>query len=204
MKVTTIITTIITRTWVAMICGLLLAVTAEASEYRIKAGDTLRVEVLEDATINRDVLVGPDGSISVPLVGTIAVGGKTRAQASDSLAVALAPNFAKRPNVLVSLQALRRATGDTVSRKVYVIGEVNKPGYVDVSRNTTLLQALALAGGVTDFAAVKRIQLRRITDAGETVYSFNYRQVLDGVSNVGTSAVFGGDVIVVPTRRLFE
>lgn len=195
--------TFITWVWSALACGIFLAAAAEAQEYRIRAGDTLRVEVLEDATINREVLVGPDGSISVPLVGTVSVGGKTRAQVSDRLATALAPNFAKRPNVLVSLLSQRSVTG-SVSRKVYVIGEVNKPGYVDVGRNTTLLQALALAGGVTDFAAVKRVQLRRLSSSGETVYRFDYGKVLAGQSNVGTSKVVGGDVIVVPARRLFE
>lgn len=194
----------ITWVWSALACGIFLATAAQAADYRIRSGDTLRVEVLEDSTINREVLVGPDGKISVPLVGTVSVGGTTRAQASARLASALAPNFAKRPNVLVSLLGQRPVTGRRTARKVYVIGEVNKPGYVDVDRNTTLLQALALAGGVTDFAAVKRIQLRRVSKSGESVYRFNYGKVLAGQSNVGTSKVFGGDVIVVPARRLFE
>ena len=193
--------------WVALIavtCMTFMVTAASAADYKIRPGDTLRVEVLEDETINRDVLVGPDGRISVPLVGTVSVGNSTLGDAGRRLSSALAPNFAKAPNVLVSLRQLKRASGGTVSRKVYVIGEVNKPGYVDVDRNTTLLQALALAGGVTAFAASKRIQLRRITDGGETVYNFNYERVVAGQSDVGTSKVLGGDVLVVPTRRLFE
>ncbi len=190
--------------WVIMACVGIIATGVEAASYKIRSGDVLRVEVLEDESINRDVLVGPDGSISVPLVGVISVSGNTLTEASSRLAGALAPNFANTPNVLVSLRERNSTSGGSVSRKVYVIGEVNKPGYVDVDRNTTLLQALALAGGVTDFAAVKRIQLRRVSGGSETVYRFDYSKVLDGVSNVGTSAVTGGDVIVVPTRRLFE
>ena len=181
-----------------------LSMAAEAADYRIRPGDTLRVEVLEDETINRDVLVGPDGNISVPLVGSVPVGNATLESAGARLSSALSPNFAKAPNVLVSLRQLQQRRGGTVSRKIYVIGEVAKPGYVDVDRNTTFLQALALAGGVTDFAAIKRIQLRRQNGSTETVYNFNYDSVLQGVSNVGTSIVQGGDVIVVPTRRLFE
>lgn len=203
MKATSIMTTFITRIWAAMVCGILLAAGAEAGSYKIRTGDTLRVEVLEDATINREVLVGPDGHISVPLVGTLSVGGRTLDQAGNALAAALAGNFAKRPNVLVSLLAQKPAA-QVAGRKVYVIGEVNSPGYVEVDRNTTVLQALAQAGGVTDFAAVKRIQLRRLTDAGESVYQFNYGKVLEGHSNAGTQKVYGGDVIVVPARRLFE
>lgn len=197
-------TTFLIRLWSTLVCGIVLATGAAAADYKIRAGDTLRVEVMEDSSINREVLVGPDGRISVPLVGTVAASGKTRAQISDNLAAALAPNFAKPLTVLVSLLAQRPATGGTTSRKVYVIGEVNDPGYIDVSRNTTLLQALALAGGVTDFAAIKRIQLRRVSESKETVYRFNYEKVLEGQSNVGTSKVYGGDVIVVPARRLFE
>lgn len=193
-----------TWVWAVMACGLFLATSTDANDYRIRSGDTLRVEVMEDSTMNREVLVGPDGSISVPLIGTVSVGRQSLTQAGDRLASALAPNFATRPNVLVSLLAQKPVSNRQIERKVYVIGEVNNPGYVDVDRNSTLLQALALAGGVTDFAAVKRIQLRRVTGSDETVYRFNYSRVLAGESNVGTSRVYGGDVIVVPTRRLFE
>jgi polysaccharide export outer membrane protein len=87
---------------------------------------------------------------------------------------------------------------------IFIIGEVNNPGSIPIDEGLTLLQTLALAGGVTDFAAVKRIQLRRVENGSERVYNLNYQSVLDGVSNVGRAQMQAGDVIVVPARRLFE
>ncbi|MEM6587041.1 MAG: polysaccharide biosynthesis/export family protein [Pseudomonadota bacterium] len=177
---------------------------AMAQQYRIQAGDVLRIEVLEDATLNREVLVAPDGHISLPMAGSLRVSGVSIPEAQQRVTAALARNFATRPNVVVSLIQLRDVKA-RVPDNVFVIGEVNNPGKIDIDRGTTLLQALSVAGGVTDFAAIKRIQLRRTDKSGqEKVYTFNYQAVLNGQSSIGTSPVQKGDVIVVPPRRLFE
>lgn len=185
----------------------LISTTAEARNYQIQPGDVLRVEVLEDPSLNRDVLVAPDGRISIPLAGSVRVKGMTLSQAQRRVTTGLASGFSARPNVLVSLLKLRDPPpkAETKPLGIYVIGEVKKPGLIEVAHGTTLLQLLSQAGGVTDFAAIKRIQLRRqATEGHETVYKFNYKDVLDGRSNVGVSKVHDGDVIVVPARRLFE
>ena len=86
------------------------------------------------------------------------------------------------------------------------MGEVANPGGIEVRRNTTLLQALALSGGFTKFAAKNRIQLRRVnrsTGAYET-FTFNYRAVESGAAITGSTRLAQGDVIVVPQRKLFE
>ncbi|MEO0390576.1 MAG: polysaccharide biosynthesis/export family protein [Pseudomonadota bacterium] len=185
-----------------------LSSTAEARSYRVQPGDVLRVEVLEDPSLNRDVLVAPDGRVSIPMAGSVSVGGMTINQAQRRVTTGLASGFSARPNVLVSLLKLRDPPPPAAEPKpmsIYVIGEVRNPGLLEVVHGTTLLQTLSQAGGVTDFAAIKRIQLRRMgTQGGETVYKFNYKDVLDGISNVGVSKVHDGDVIVVPARRLFE
>jgi polysaccharide export outer membrane protein len=186
----------------------MLASVAQAQDYRIQPGDTLRVEVLEDTSLNREVLVAPDGRISVPLAGVLRVGGASLAEAQRRLVGALEPNFATPPTVLVSLVALNQPEppDDPDQLNIYVIGEVNSPGLISGENGITLLQSLAMAGGVTDFAATKRIQLRR-TDSRtgtETVYRFNYDQVIEGLAGIGTTELAEGDVIVVPTRRLFE
>lgn len=188
---------------------LVLSAAAAASaqdNYKIKPGDVVRIEVLEDSSINRDALVLPDGRVSVPLAGTVVVGGRSVDQVRQEVASKLAGNFANQPTVTVSLQQLGTPRGTGSSKvPVYFLGEVNAPGMLEVKRGTTLLQALAQAGGFSRFAAVKRVQLRR-TDRGgnQSVYSFNYNDVLAGKTSIGGTVLTTGDVIVVPTRRLFE
>ena len=180
---------------------------AAQSGYRIQPGDTLQVEVLEDPNLNRGVLVLPDGSISFPLAGTVRAGGRNVDQVAQSLTAELAGNFAVEPTVLVSVAALapdREPEPELID--VYIVGEVNAPGRREIQPGTTLLQFLAEAGGLSRFAAEKRIQLRRVDTASgkETVYRFNYRSMGGSDSISGTTVLAPGDVIVVPERRLFE
>ena len=134
------------------------AALAQSASYRIQPGDRLQITVLEDETLNRELLVTPDGRISVPLAGTVRVGGQTVDAVENTIADRLTSNFAVRPNVFVALTAVDEAAG---LYNVYVLGQVNTPGTVAVETGTTLLQALALAGGPARFAATKRIQLHR-------------------------------------------
>lgn len=195
------------RAIISLIAVLAASVASAQTNFRIGPGDTVRVEVLEDPSLNRDVLVLPDGSVSFPLVGALSAGGQTTTQLESALASALAPNFATRPTVSVSVAGV--APRDIVGARqidIYVMGEVENSGLLEVDRGTTVLQALALTGGFTRFAATKRIQLRR-TDPStgqQTVYNIDYRAIEQGVSNIGNSALADGDVIIVPERRLFE
>jgi len=182
---------------------------ASAQGYRLQPGDTLSVEVLEDPSLNRNVLVLPDGSINFPFTKGMQAAGRTVTDLQASLATALAPNFASKPNVFVSLSQL--AAKDPANGKVagdvaiYFMGEVNKPGEVDVPAGTSLLQALAMSGGLTKFAATKRIQLRRTgADGHEIIYKFNYKAIANGAQITGSTKVQDGDVIIVPQRGLFE
>lgn len=186
--------------------AMLLASAAQAqSGYKIKRGDTLTIEVLENENLNRSALVLPDGSINFPLAGGVAAAGRTVDQVRSDLTNALTPSFASQPQVFVSVNALAEPAVSTAAvttravRAVYVMGEITTPGKLEASRSTTLLQALAQAGGLTRFAADKRIQLRR----GDKIYLYNYRT--NGGSGItGSTVLVPGDVIVVPQRRLFE
>jgi polysaccharide export outer membrane protein len=178
------------------------AALAQSASYRIQPGDQLQITVLEDETLSRQLLVTPDGQISVPLAGTVRVAGQTVGAVEDIIADRLTSNFAVRPNVFVALTAVDPSAG---LFKVFVLGQVNTPGEIEVEAGTTLLQALALAGGPSNFAAAKRIQLRRTDASGqERLYLFNYRAVERGGSIQSMIALRDGDVIVVPERRLFE
>lgn len=189
----------------------ILATGAFAQSYKIRSGDSLQIEVIEDPSLNRAVLVLPDGSINFPLVGTIPAAGRSVDAVKADLAAALAGNFASPPNVFVGVGtlAVARAAGGGGARvartiSVFAMGEVKAPGKADVAPGTTVLQFLAQAGGFTSFAAQKRIQLRRTSKGGaEQVYVFNY----DGTSTsgiAGSTRLQAGDVIVVPQRKLFE
>ncbi|WP_372922025.1 polysaccharide biosynthesis/export family protein [Roseovarius sp.] len=192
-----------------LMVGLAGVATAQ-SNYRIQPGDTLQVEVLEDANLNRSVLVLPDGSISFPLAGTVKAGGRSVDTVARTLSSEMASNFAVEPTVFVSVAALApKAPGVEAGPgliNVYIVGEANEPGRKEVLPGTTLLQFLAEAGGLSRFAAEKRIQLRRVDPQSghETVYRFNYRSMGGNGSISGTTALAPGDVIVVPERRLFE
>jgi polysaccharide export outer membrane protein len=87
---------------------------------------------------------------------------------------------------------------------VYALGEFNNPGRFEIEPGTSLLQFIAASGGLTRFAATKRIQLRRQDSSGERVYRFNYRAVEQGGRITGQLILRSGDVIVAPERRLFE
>lgn len=207
------------------LAGLLLAVLLvpaawAQSGYVIQPGDVLQMEVLEDPSLNRSLLVLPDGSVSLPLVGTVRATGKSVESLRNAISTALAPNFAAPPTVFLSVgqlnpvtSAVNAAQAQAVAANVrpygtvavYAMGEFNTQGRLDIQSGTTLLQFLAETGGLTRFAATKRIQLHRPDKktGSETVYKFNYKAIQAG-AKAPVIVLRDGDVIVAPERRLFE
>ncbi|NOD78609.1 MULTISPECIES: polysaccharide biosynthesis/export family protein [unclassified Ruegeria] len=195
---------------IALVITMGMAVGAWAQAYQIQPGDALQVEVLEDPTLNRTVLVLPDGSVNFPLAGTLRAAGQSTNGLSASLSSALASNFNSPPTVFVSIAALAppplpgaaAATGPTI--EVFVMGEVNVPGKHLATEGTTILQVLAQVGGLTNFAAPKRIELRRADRKTGVMnkYTYNYNGSGSGIK--GNTVLKAGDVVVVPSRRLFE
>jgi polysaccharide export outer membrane protein len=191
-----------------LITMLLGAAPATAQGYVVQGGDSLRIEVLEDESLNRDVLVTPDGTFSFPFAGTVQASGRTPAQISSVIADRIASNFAAPPNVFVGVRSLRPddQTEEADVVRVYFLGEVNAPGAKQLVPGVTLLQALSEAGGFTNFAARKRLQLRR-TDPNtgmQSVSVINYQALANGAALSRDILLTEGDVILVPQRRLFE
>lgn len=188
-----------------LLAGLAAAPAAQAQTagYRIQPGDSLTVTVLEDDTLNRQLLVLPDGRISMPLAGSVTAAGQTVDAVESAIANRLASNFAVRPSVFVSVAAVDDLAGQF---PVFVLGQVATPGELQIESGTTLLQAIALSGGLDRFAATKRIQLRRTDPATrqEKLFLFNYQAVERGGSIESMITLREGDVIIVPERRLFE
>ena len=195
---------------VLVLCIGTFAALAQGGNYAISPGDSLRVEVLEDSSLNRNVLVLPDGRISFPLAGSVRAAGLSVGQVERSIASRIAPNFANPPNVFVSVVGIPErevsAEVEPDTLLVYMVGEVGQPGPKAVLPGTTILQLLAQSGGFTRFAATNRLQLRRKDDHSgrEKLYTIDYRAISRGASLTSDLVLREGDVLLVPERRLFE
>ncbi|MCU0911701.1 MAG: polysaccharide export protein [Rhodobacteraceae bacterium] len=176
-------------------------------DYRLQPGDVVQIEVLEDATLSRTAIVLPDGQISLPLAGSIRAAGRSLAQVQSALAAELASSFATPPTVFVTLSALAERLPPEPPRlmNIYILGAANSPGRVEVPPHATLMQGIAAGGGLSPFAATKRVQLRRVDRSGnEQVYQFNIDAAERGGGTGLATRLHEGDVIFVPQRRLFE
>lgn len=200
--------TVICALFAALAMLPLLAQPGAAQDYRLRSGDVVQIEVLEDGNLNRSAIVLPDGQISVPMAGSVRAAGRSLAQVQADLSARLAPNFATPPTVYVTLSELaeRPASAPAAPRTldIFVLGAAGTPGRIEVAPGTTLLQAIAQAGGLSPFAAKKRVQLRRVDKSGnEKIYAIDYDAIERGLAG-GSMKLVDGDVIVVPQRRLFE
>ena len=180
---------------------------ADAQEYRVRAGDRLTIEVLEDTTLNRTIPVLPGGTITFPYAGSLQVSGQSPTTIGNRISQSLAGVLASPPTVFVSVTPLDPMpmveAPEAVLINVYVMGEASSPGAKNVPPGTTFLQALSQAGGLTPFAATKRIQLRRPSMPG-TVISINYDAIMRGAAMSQDPVLAEGDVIIIPERSLFE
>lgn len=166
--------------------------TSAMTEYHVNPGDILEVYVWNEKDLTREVLVRPDGFISVPLAGQIAAGGHSIADIEAKLSAALGNFLKDKPTVTVSL---RQATGF----KIYVLGKVNRPGEFPIVRPTDVMQALALAGGLNPFAAENGISvLHRDADGTQKSVRFRYSDVKNGDALDSNTLLQSGDIVVVP------
>lgn len=163
---------------------------ASEDVYRVQPGDVLTISVWREEGLEREVLVRPDGGLSFPLVGNVQASGKSIAQLQTEVADKL-KRFIPEPSVNV---AVLRLDGN----KVYVIGKVNRPGEFPVTRNVDVVQALAMAGGMTPYAAVNKIHILRRTGGKQTAIPFAYGDVEKGQDLEQNIVLKAGDVVVVP------
>src|SRR4051794_28192006 len=180
---------------------------SEASAQTLKPGDTLSISVLQDPKLDRTVVVDPLGEIAFPLAGHIRARGLTPIALENVLRSKLKPNY--KDEALDITVAVANAPKDIpeedLKPKIFITGEVVRPGSYVVRQPTTLMQAIALAGGIGPFAAKQRIQVRRRAGGGdETIFMFNYRAYEAGADLEGNIRLRAGDVIMVPERGLFD
>jgi len=165
-------------------------VMAQDPNYTVKPGDLLSISVWKEPDLQKETLVRPDGSFSFPLVGEVDAKGKTVADLNKTLSQRLT-KFISDPVVTVSIQEIR-------GNKIYVIGQVNKPGAYTMNPRYTVLQALSLAGGMTRFAAVNDIIVLRKTGNQQRAVPFRYGDVSRGKSIEQNVLLEAGDVVIVP------
>jgi polysaccharide export outer membrane protein len=156
-------------------------------EYRLGPGDKLRIEVYKDPQLSQSVQVRPDGKITLPLIGDLEATGHTPIELRDTIAHAL-KEYITNPTVTVIVVEATTATA-------YVMGEVNHPGAVTLQTPLTVIQALAVAGGLKDFADTKNIRVLRKTSFGVQTILFNYKEALK--SSPAPIYLRSGDTVVV-------
>ena len=161
--------------------------TAVASDYRMFPGDKLRIEVYKDAQVSQSLQIRPDGKITLPLVGDVLAAGQTPTQLRESLTTAL-KEYMTNPVVTVIVV-------ESTPQSVYVMGEVRNSGPIPLKGPLSIMQAIAMAGGFSEFANKKDIRIQRQTSNGVKTLTFNYKEALD--SNRAPLQLQAGDVVVV-------
>jgi polysaccharide biosynthesis/export protein len=178
-----------------------------ANAQTLKSGDALSITVLQDPKLDRQVIIDPFGQIAFPLAGHIRARGLTPQAVENAIKAKLKDNYKdENLDVTVALVAVGKPDipEDDLKPKVFITGEILRPGSYIVRQRTTLMQAIALAGGLGPYAAKRRLQVRRRIGDEETIYVFDYRAYEAGADLEGNITLHAGDVIMVPERGLFE
>jgi polysaccharide biosynthesis/export protein len=158
--------------------------------YTVKPGDVLSVAVWKEPDLQGPVLVRPDGTFSFPLAGQIDARGRSVLELQQMLTDKL-KKYISDPVVTVSISEVK-------GNKVYVLGQVNKPGEFIVNPRVDVMQALSMAGGTTAYAALGDIVILRRTESGQQSLPFHYADVARGRNLNQNIMLQAGDVVVVP------
>jgi polysaccharide export outer membrane protein len=161
----------------------------ELGEYRIGREDVLEVVVWHEPELTRVVPVRPDGKISLPLAGELEAAGKTPAELQVGLSKILAP-YIRDAAVAVLVREINAS-------RIFVLGEVAHPGGFPLRGPMTVMQAIALAGGKTEFGGDKIVWLRQKTNGATDRATLSFGEMVKGEA-AGALWLRGGDVLYVP------
>jgi polysaccharide export outer membrane protein len=163
---------------------------AVPADYVIGPEDVLSVVFWRDKDMTGDVSVRPDGKVSLPLLNDVQAAGLTPAQLRDRL-IEASKQYFEDPSVTVVVKQMN-------SRKVFITGEVNKPGPYPLVGPTTVLQLISIAGGLRDYADSKKILIVRNENGRPMSYLFNYRDVVSRKNLRQNIELKPGDTVIVP------
>jgi protein involved in polysaccharide export with SLBB domain len=175
-----------------------MGTTVSADEVRAKggsqgttlgSGDLLEVRVFQEPDLSGPFRLSPEGTVDYPLCGKVKLSGRTSSQAADSLTACLAEKYIKHPQVTVLIREYN-------SKKVFIFGEVQKPGTFPYDENMSIIQAVTLAGGFTRLASKNNTQVTRLIDGEE-------KKIRIPVDDIGRGAernfpLQPGDIVFVP------
>jgi polysaccharide biosynthesis/export protein len=160
------------------------------ADYVIGPDDVLSIVYWRDKDMTGDVAVRPDGNISLPLLNDVHAAGLTPTQLRDRL-VEASKKYIEDPSVTVVVKQMN-------SRKVFITGEVAKPGPYPLTGPTTVLQLISIAGGLRDYAESKKIIVVRNENGKQTTLPFNYKDVVSRKNLKQNIELKPGDTVIVP------
>jgi polysaccharide export outer membrane protein len=162
----------------------------KVENYLVGAGDLLSVVVWKNEEVSGEHMVRPDGKITLPLVGDILAAGMTTDAISNQIIKKL-ELFIESPHVSVIIR-------DAASNIIYVLGEVNAPGAYPIRDRLTVLQALALAGGFSEFARRNEMALIRLEGDSQKLTEISFREILKTADPAQNLLLKRGDTLVIP------
>lgn len=166
--------------------------TRDGAEQLLSANDVLEVNVYNTDSLNRVVQVDSLGLISLPLIGVQTAAGKSVRQLEQELERAYGASYLQSPDITVFLK-------ESASQRVTIDGEVAKAGLYPVAASTTLLDAIALAGGLRDIADQTKVYVFRDVGGTKLVANYNVQHIRSG--RLANPRIYGGDVIMVFTSK---
>ncbi len=170
--------------------GTVKPATADLPSYHLQPGDLITVSVWKETDLQSEVLVRPDGGFTFPLAGEVEAVGKT----VDEIRTVLVERLKRYiPNPVVTV-AVKQINGN----RVYVVGRVNRAGDFPLSSPLDVMQAIALAGGTTPFAAINDIVILRRHNGQQQAIHFHYSDVARGRELSQNVQLQTGDTVVVP------
>ena len=179
---------------IAVRCMLILclssigATVADATEYALKKGDTISISVWGEPDLAKEADIQDDGTISLPLIGSVEAAGLTLSELDDKITWLLKKDYLVNPDVTVSIP----------KKQFFITGEVKKPGAYSLVGKIGPLQAVTLAGGFTDFAS-SRVKIIRQIEGKEREIRVRVDAVADEEGNVRDDYIIKpNDVIIVP------
>jgi polysaccharide export outer membrane protein len=178
--------------WDCACLAMLPAFAAEVAPapYRIQPGDVLVIAVWKEPEMQGEYLVRPDGGVSMVLAGDVMAAGRSVGELQEVIKERL-QSFVPNAAVTVTVKAIN-------GNRIYVIGKVNRPGEFLLQRPMDVMQALALAGGPTTFAALDDIRILRRDGEQQSSIPFRYGDVERGRALEQNIVLHGGDTVVVP------
>jgi polysaccharide biosynthesis/export protein len=167
------------------------AAVSVAPDYVIGADDVLSIMFWRDKDLSApEVIVRPDGKVTLPLLNDVQAAGRTPEELGNAIRDA-ARKFVEDPNPTVIVKEIK-------SRRVFITGRIEKPGPYPLNGKTTILQLIAMAGGLREFVDGKDISLMRSEQGKQSVYGFNYQDVVKKRYLHQNIELKPGDVVVVP------